>query len=170
MYVDLYCLVCPGENIRIFVDKDDLHTGMNYFSPIRHNTIFSDGVDIWDYAGFRDDKINVSQKDIDNFNNQQWPDIKWMRNTSQSLWLIKTYKGIPQEFYTKYSLTQIYQDNPHLNYVYKNFRTASLTINRNSKNDRWTKIAEGSTADAEYWTIKGNLKANDAELLKSFIK
>jgi hypothetical protein len=168
--VDMYCLVCPGDNIRIFVNKSELHTGMNYFKPAGQHTIFTDGIDIWDYAGLRDETINVSQTDITKFSNEKWIDTKWMRNTSQTLWLIKTFKGTPQEFYTKFSLTQIYHDNSHWAYVYKNFRTTSLTINRNSKNDKWTKIAEGSTPDVEYWSIKGDLKSSNQELLTSFTK
>jgi hypothetical protein len=168
--VDMYCLVCPGDNIRIFVYKKDLHTGMNYFKAIAKNTIFSDGVEIWDIAGLKNETINVQQKDIDKFKKKDWVDQKWMRNTSQSLWLIKTYKGIPQEFYTKHSLTQLYNDNLHLKFIYKNFRTASLTINRNSKNGKWSKIAEGSTPDVEYWSIKGDLNAGDNELQASFTK
>jgi hypothetical protein len=168
--VDYYCLVCPGDNIRILVKKDDLHTGMNYFNPLAKNIICSDGIDVWDYAGLRNDHINIPQKDITTFKNIKWKDTKWMRNTSQSLWLIKTYQGIPQEYYTKFSLTQIYHDNSHLSYIYKNFRTTSLTINRNSKNNRWTKIAEGSTSDVEYWTIKGDLNADDKTMLVSFTK
>jgi hypothetical protein len=168
--VDLYCLVCPGDNIRIFVMKDDLHTGMNYFKAVGLHTVFTDGIDIWDYAGLRDDKITAPRHDIDKFNKEDWVDFKWNRNMSQSLWLIKTYKGMPQEFYTKSNLTQIYYDNPHWAYVYKNFRTASMSINRNSKNNKWTKIAEGSSPDVEYWAIKGDLNATDNELLLSFTK
>jgi hypothetical protein len=170
--VDYYCLVCPDEpNIRIFVKKDDLKTGINYFK-FNNETIFSDGTRIWDYSGLRDETIKLSDVKLNNlikiFKTSKWKDIKFSRDTSQSLWLIKTYKGTPQEFYTKSSITQIYKDNSHWNYVYKNQRTTSIMINRNSKNNKWTMIGNGDTKNVEYWVIKGELNVDHKLLLKSF--
>jgi hypothetical protein len=166
--VDYYCLVCKNENIRIFIKKNDLHTGMNYFK-MDDQVIFSDGTRIWDFMGKRDETVNSNQKDIKEFLKSTWKDPKWMRDTSQSLWFIKTYKGTPQEFYTKSGLTQIYTDNRQLKYRYKKFRTTAVSINRNSDKSKWTKIAEGATPDVEYWVIKGELKATHKELEDSFL-
>jgi hypothetical protein len=166
--VDYYCLLCPQEpSIRIFVKKDDLKTGMNYFK-MNKEVVFSDGTKIWDYAGLRDQKVNAAQIDIDNFKNKKWKNFKWNRNTSQSLWLVRTYNGTPQDFYTKVSLSQLYQDSKHLKYKYNNMKTASTTINRNSKNKKWTLIANGATLDVEYWVIKGDLNATGKLILQSF--
>ena len=170
--VDYYCLVCPDEpTVRIIVKKDDLKTGMNYFK-MNNEVLFSDGIEIWYYNEEMKPRetINVPQKEIDEFNKKKWKNVKWMRNTSQSLWLIKTYQGAPQELYTKVSLSQIYQDNKHLNYKYNNKRTASTAVNRNSKNGKWTAIANGAATDVEYWVIKGELNADDKLLLDSFKK
>jgi hypothetical protein len=60
---------------------------------------------------------------------------------------------------------EIYQVNKHLNYLYNNQITASILINRNSKNKEWTVIANGSTPDVEYWVIKGELNADNKLLL-----
>ena len=171
--VDYYCLVCPDEpNIRIFVKKDELKTGMNYFK-FHKEVIFSDGIKIWDYAGLRDEYIKHNDIEIKcgikEFHNEKWKEEKWIRKTSQSLWLIKAYKGTPQEYYTKISLAQIYRDNKHWNYIYKNQRTASITINKKSKNNKWTMIAFGSTNDVEYWAVKGDLNADHKLLLDSFV-
>jgi len=170
--VDYYCLVCPEEpNIRIFIKRKDLKTGMNYFK-FTQETIFSDGTKIWDYAGLRDQTINQStyemRKAISEFKLQQWKEYRWNQRTAQPLWLIKTYQGTPQELYTKASLSQIYSDNKHWNYLYKNKRSASVVINRNTKNGKWTVIANGGTTDVEYWVIHGDLNAEDKLLLQSF--
>jgi len=168
--VDYYCLVCPAEpTIRLFIKKDDLKTGKNYLK-YTNETIFSDGVKIWDYVGERDTTIDMKYKQvaIRDFKTDLWKHYRWNRRTAQPLWLIKTYKGVPQELYTKASLAQIYQDNKHFNYLYKNPRSASVVINRKSKNGKWTVIANGSTPDVEYWVTHGELNADDKDLLNSF--
>jgi len=171
--VDYYCLVCPEEpNIRIFIKKDNLKTGINYFK-LNNEVIFSDGIKIWDYAGFKDILINHNdlniKKEIKEFLNSKWKDERWSRKTSQPLWLIKTFQNTPQEYYTKDSLAQIYRDNKHWNYCYRNQKTASISINKNSKNNKWTMIAYGATKDVEYWVIKGDLNADHKLLLDSFV-
>ena len=167
--VDYYFLVCPDEpTVRFTIKKDDLKIGMNYLKFNYQEHFFSDGNKIWDYFGKIDYTVNASQSDIDNFNKQRWKDDRWMKKTAQSLWLIKTYRGAPQDYYTKISLTQLYSDNPSINYVYKNKRSASVVINRSSKNGKWTQIAHGATTDVVYWVIKGELGADDKLLLDSF--
>jgi len=170
---DLYCLVCPQEpNIRIFVKTDELKTGINYFKHTEH-TVFSDGIKIWDYAGLRDTAIKHAdlslRRAIADFKKDTWVDYRWRRKTAQSLWLIKTFKGTPQEYYTKISMAQIYSDNKHWSYAYKNKKTASAMVNKNSQNGKWTMIANASTTDIEYWVIKGDLNVDHKLLLESFV-
>jgi len=66
-------------------------------------------------------------------------------------------------------MAQIYSDNKHWSYAYKNKKTASAMVNKNSQNGKWTMIANASTTDIEYWVIKGDLNVDHKLLLESFV-